>query len=218
MEIHSESERAAFREWFAAVAEAQYAAPSPTWHAQDCSGLLRFAFVQALAPKTPEWFSQFAYLPTPTMPPVKTVTYPLPVLSRSAFRIAPGAYDPWDVAEGRIVGAATAGELMRSRASSSAKLCRVPLEVTCCFFCTPSPKAPAITAWFTWEMAWSSITRGQAPKRVAKCAYLAWTLWRNTLTLVGTRWRVTPTSGGFFAGRFWIDARAINSDVQTAFS
>lgn len=113
VEIHSESERAAFRDWFAAVAEAQYAAPSPTWHAQDCSGLLRFAFVQALAPKTPTWFSQFAYLPTLTMPPVKTVTYPLPVLSRSAFRIAPGAYDPLDVAEGRIVGAATAGELMR---------------------------------------------------------------------------------------------------------
>lgn len=113
VEITSESERVAFRDWFAAVAEAQYAEPSPTWHAQDCSGLLRFAFVQALAPKTPAWFGQFAYLPMLTMPPVKTVSYPLPVLSRSAFRIAPGVYDPSDVAEGRIVGAATAGELMR---------------------------------------------------------------------------------------------------------
>ncbi len=113
VEIYSSSERAAFRDWFAAIAEAQYTSISPTWHAQDCSGLLRYAFTEALKPKTPDWFTQFETPLRVSTPPVKTLSFPLPILSRSAFRIAPGVYDPLDVAEGNIVGAATAAEMMR---------------------------------------------------------------------------------------------------------
>ena len=48
VELTSAAERASFRAWFAAVAEAQYTAPAPDWTERDCSGLLRYAFVKAL--------------------------------------------------------------------------------------------------------------------------------------------------------------------------
>jgi hypothetical protein len=113
VELSSAAERSSFLEWFASIAEAQYTAISPTWEYQDCSGLLRFAFVEALKPKDANWFAQFPYLPAPRAQPVRQLSYPVPLLSRSVFRIAPGAFAEDDVEVGRLVGLATAYELMR---------------------------------------------------------------------------------------------------------
>lgn len=112
-EFNSTVLREAFLQWFAAIAEAQFTALSPTWKLedQDCSGLLRFAFVEALKPKTQAWFKQFAYLPAPRVPPLSA--YPLPQIGRSVFRVAPGAYQPGDVQEGRLVRRTSAMYLMR---------------------------------------------------------------------------------------------------------
>ncbi len=113
VELTSNAERTAFMEWFAAIAEAQYSAPSPAWEHRDCSGLLRFAFAKALEEKNSNFFTSFPYLKTPKVAPVRSLSFPFPVLSRSAFRIASGSYQTNDVEEGRIVGLATAEELMR---------------------------------------------------------------------------------------------------------
>ncbi len=112
VELGSSLERAAFLDWFASIAEAQYTAPAPEWKDRDCSGLIRFAYVEALKPKTPHWFAQFPFLPTPRTPPVASLSYPLPLLSRSLFRVAPGTYRPDDVTHGRFVGMATAQEML----------------------------------------------------------------------------------------------------------
>jgi uncharacterized protein len=113
LELTSNAERTAFMEWFAAVAEAQYTEPSPNWEDRDCSGLLRFAFTKALEPKDTSWFASFPYFKAPKVAPVRSLSFPFPLLSRSAFRIASGSYQKSDVEEGRIVGLATAEELMR---------------------------------------------------------------------------------------------------------
>ncbi|MCS7068253.1 MAG: DUF1175 family protein [Meiothermus sp.] len=122
-ELHSTAWREAFLEWFAAIAEAQFTAPSPAWpaEAQDCSGLLRFAFVEALKPKTQDWFQQFPYLPRVQAPPLGA--FPLPQIGRAVFRVAPGPYRSNDVKEGRLVGWASAMYLMRY---SSVLLGRTP--------------------------------------------------------------------------------------------
>lgn len=112
VELYSEGDRRAFLDWFASIAEAQYASPSPDWHYRDCSGLLRFAFIEALKPKNSDWFGQFRYFPLPHTEPLKVSHYPMPLISRSVFRIAPGAYQLDDVEKGRMVGLATAFELM----------------------------------------------------------------------------------------------------------
>ena len=114
LELRGAAEQRAFREWFAAVAESQYTAIAPDWQEayQDCSGLLRYAFIEALKPKDAAWFSKFLYLKMPQSPPVTQLSYPMPLISRSVFRIAPGSYQLSDVEEGRMVGLATAYELM----------------------------------------------------------------------------------------------------------
>ena len=122
-ELHSTVQREAFLDWFAAIAEAQFTARSPAWRVeeQDCAGLLRFALVEALKPKTPEWFQKFPYLPRVQAPPLSA--YPLPLIGRAVFRVEPGAYQAGDVREGRLVGWASAMYLMRY---SSVLLGRTP--------------------------------------------------------------------------------------------
>ena len=137
VELTSAAERVAFREWFAAVAEAQYTAPAPDWNERDCSGLLRYAFVTALEPKTAAWFAKFPFLMPPRVPPVKTLSYPLPVLSRSVFRIAPGSFQVDDVEAGRLVGLATAAELMRYTAVPLGRSERVAERGDLLFFVHP---------------------------------------------------------------------------------
>jgi uncharacterized protein YfaT (DUF1175 family) len=112
-ELHSAPEREAFMLWFAAIAEALYTAPPADWKPEDrdCSGLLRYAFVEALKPKTSEWLEKFKYLPETQIPPI-ALEYPLPVIGRSVFRVAPGAYQREDVQEGRLVGRTGALYLM----------------------------------------------------------------------------------------------------------
>lgn len=113
LELSGAGERERFLEWFAAVAEAQYTAPASDWQYQDCSGLLRYAFVEALRPKTADWFAKFPYFPPVDAAPVRGLEYPAPLVSRSLFRTAPGPFRPDDVEAGRMVGLATAEELMR---------------------------------------------------------------------------------------------------------
>lgn len=103
-------DRARFSEWFAAVAESQYYGLNSDWKRedQDCAGLLRFAFVQALVKHDSDWKAKFKFLPTPRFPSVQHQSYPLPYLSRSVFRIAPGAYQAGDVTAGKLVGRTSA--------------------------------------------------------------------------------------------------------------
>ena len=110
VELNSAMEREAFLEWFAAIAEAQYTAPSPEWKYRDCSGLLRFAYIQALKRKDGAWLSQFPYLPRVRAFPIEN--YPMPIISRSVFRVAKGSFRPDDVDRGRLVGEANAFQLM----------------------------------------------------------------------------------------------------------
>lgn len=111
-------ERARFSEWFAAIAESQYYGLNVDWKVedQDCAGLLRYAFVQALVHHDAAWKAKFKFLPTPRLPSVQNQTYPLPVLSRSVFRVAPGAYQARDVAAGKLVGRTSAQYLANAAA------------------------------------------------------------------------------------------------------
>lgn len=112
-EFHSAAERRAFLDWFAAVAEAQYTRIAPDWapEDQDCAGLLRYALVEALKPKTPQWFARFPSLDGRGLLPLSR--YPLPEIVRSVFRVEPGRYRRGDVMEGRLVGRTSAMYLMK---------------------------------------------------------------------------------------------------------
>ncbi|OLV17701.1 hypothetical protein BOO71_0007945 [Deinococcus marmoris] len=99
-------DRANFADWFAAVAESQYYGMNADWKPEDrdCGGLLRYAFTNALMPHDAAWFAKFRYLPRPKLGPVQAFSYPLPVISRSVFRVAGGAYQSGDIGAGKLVG------------------------------------------------------------------------------------------------------------------
>lgn len=111
VELNSYRDREAFLEWFSAIAEAQYIAPSPEWKYRDCSGLIRFAYIEALKRKNGLWFSKFPYLPKVRAIPIEN--YPMPIISRSVFRVDDGSFQLDDVSKGRMVGIANAFELMK---------------------------------------------------------------------------------------------------------
>ncbi|MCE1203381.1 MAG: DUF1175 domain-containing protein [Holophagaceae bacterium] len=61
--LGEEGDREAFRTWFVALLEQQLEGPSPAWEPaqRDCSGLLRFAFREALASHTAAWRERVAF-------------------------------------------------------------------------------------------------------------------------------------------------------------
>lgn len=105
LELHGNDVKA-FNDWFASVSESQYYGISSDWalRDRDCAGLLRYAFVNALMPHDAKWLKKFEYLPPVVQPDVRAYTFPVPVISKSVFRDAPGAYRFDDVMTGKLVG------------------------------------------------------------------------------------------------------------------
>jgi uncharacterized protein len=99
-------DRAAFTEWFARIAESQFYGLANDWalEDQDCSGLLRYAFKNALMSHDAVWRAKFKFLPRGKIGQVGAYSWPVPLIRRSVFRVAPGKFDPSDVREGRLVG------------------------------------------------------------------------------------------------------------------
>jgi uncharacterized protein len=112
-ELHSSSERENFLRWFAAIAESQYTAINADWKLQDCSGLLRYAYLEALKPKTKAWWSRFKYFPDRQIAPLQTLSYPLPVLGETPFRTQGGSFSARDVQNKIFQENVSAGFLMR---------------------------------------------------------------------------------------------------------
>ena len=99
-------DRERFADWFAAIAESQYYGMNKDWLPadRDCGGLLRYAFVNALTAHDAAWRAKFTYLPRPQSGDVQAFGYPLPIISRSVFRVSGGAYQPGDIGAGKLVG------------------------------------------------------------------------------------------------------------------
>ncbi len=84
------SDAANFYRWFSSIAISQSYARSGNWTAEynDCAGLLRFSFVEALKKHTPQWFKRYPYLFAADIPSVRKYNYPdVPVLGVSVFRV-----------------------------------------------------------------------------------------------------------------------------------
>ncbi|WP_425144981.1 DUF1175 family protein [Deinococcus sp.] len=109
------SDRASFADWFASVAQSQYYGMNADWkpETRDCSGLLRYAYFNALSAHTPAWYAKFRYLPPPQTPPVRAYHLPAPLVRYSLFRVAAGDYRSGDVEAGRMVGRTTVQYLIQ---------------------------------------------------------------------------------------------------------
>ncbi len=95
-ELQNESDRRAFRKWFVRIAESQYEAKTPAWEEsqQDCAGLVRMAYREALKRHDRDWCRRFGFVPDGNIPDISAFSYPnIPVLCSSIFRVKDGAPD-----------------------------------------------------------------------------------------------------------------------------
>ena len=93
-ELFFENDRKAFLDWFVRIAESQFKKTNYAWNQKerDCSGLVRYAYREALKQHNREWFEKSGIGMDKNLPDVKKFNYPgIPVIGKNIFRIKPGS-------------------------------------------------------------------------------------------------------------------------------
>lgn len=113
LRLHTAADRAAFRAWFAALADTAAAIPPERLphEIDDCAALLRWCYRGALHPHDEAWQ---ATMPLDTLPPIASVqqyAYPFTPLGANLFRVRSGVYTAADSANGSFAQFADAKTL-----------------------------------------------------------------------------------------------------------
>jgi len=101
-ELQSFMDRENFRQWFTAIAEAQFYRLSEQWNAEqrDCSGLVRFAWREALRRHDRPWFQKMGPGYAAVAPDVKRYSLEQGPLGEKLFRADFGSYKDGDLSNG----------------------------------------------------------------------------------------------------------------------
>lgn len=116
-ELNTQNDRLAFRAWFTTIAASQFDSVSDGWdkEAQDCAGLVRFAYREALRAHDTEALAKFRSLSRTDIPDVGKYNYPgVPVIGKLLFRNHRGAFDKADLTNGTLSPFASARFLQES--------------------------------------------------------------------------------------------------------
>jgi uncharacterized protein YfaT (DUF1175 family) len=103
-ELIDEVDRHRFRRWFVTIAESQYYGLHPHWPKirRDCTGLICFAYKEALKTHDSAWLKRFKYLTDSALPDIRAFRYPdVPALRTNLFRTAGGIFQA--VATARVL-------------------------------------------------------------------------------------------------------------------
>jgi uncharacterized protein len=117
VELFGDTDRLNFRRWFCAVGESQVYEKNRRWADinNDCAGLIRFAYSEALKVHNARFFSGYGALVNPANPDIKKYNYPdVPLLRENIFRTKDGAFtiDDTKADELKFSPSATAGHLL----------------------------------------------------------------------------------------------------------
>jgi hypothetical protein len=101
-ELQSFMDRENFRQWFTAIAEGQFYRLSEQWNAEqrDCSGLVRFAWREALRRHDRAWLQKMGPGYTPIAPDVARYQLEQGPLAEKLFRSNFGSYKDGDLSDG----------------------------------------------------------------------------------------------------------------------
>ena len=111
LRLHTPQDRQAFRNWFAALADAQTRAAKLPAEINDCAALLRFCYREALHAHDATWLQTHPIENPP--PSIRQYTYPQTPLGANLFRVQPGEFVTDDVHDGAFAQFADAQTLMR---------------------------------------------------------------------------------------------------------
>lgn len=104
-ELHTFNDRESFRRWFTGIAEMQFYRTSEAWNAEqrDCSGLVRFAWREALRRHDRAWFKKMGEgFHEPFAPDVKAFTLERSPVGGKIFRTSHGVFRESDLADGTL--------------------------------------------------------------------------------------------------------------------
>lgn len=90
-ELGSAADRKNFTDWFVRIAESQTVKPNYSWNQneRDCSGLIRYAYREALKKHDTSWQKKHGILLDKNLADVKKFNYPdVPRLEKNIFKIA----------------------------------------------------------------------------------------------------------------------------------
>jgi len=101
-ELQTFMDRENFRQWFTAIAEGQYYRLSEQWNAEqrDCSGLVRFAWREALRRHDRAWFQKMGPGYKPIAPDVARYSLDQSPLGEKLFRAGFGSYKDGELSNG----------------------------------------------------------------------------------------------------------------------
>jgi hypothetical protein len=113
LRLDTESDRLAFRRWFALVAEYQALRPAAQLPAEigDCAALLRFSYRNALRVHDRAWVSETQIDPAVAPPPIAKYHYPYTPIGAGLFRVRAGPALPQDARDGAFAEFADAETL-----------------------------------------------------------------------------------------------------------
>ena len=112
-ELASFNDRENFRHWFTGIAEMQFYELSSAWNAEqrDCSGLVRFAWREALRKHDREWFQKMGANYEAIAPDVSAYELERGMLAEKLFRTDDGAFKEADIYDGSFAEFADARSL-----------------------------------------------------------------------------------------------------------
>lgn len=104
VELKTFTDRENFRHWFTGIAEMQFYRISEHWHPdqQDCAGLVRFAWREALRRHDRSWFLKMGPGYEGIAPDVAAYSLERNPLGEKLFRTDFGAYQPSDLSAGKF--------------------------------------------------------------------------------------------------------------------
>ena len=114
LRLHSAEDRAAFRRWFALIAESQYYNQErlPT-EVGDCAALLRFSYRETLRKHDSAWVNSIELPGTPLPGDLRQYHFPYTPLGAALFRVRDGSFAEDDLRNGAFADFADAKTLRR---------------------------------------------------------------------------------------------------------
>ena len=119
-ELRTMDDRENFRRWFTAIAERQFHETSDAWTAEqrDCSGLVRFAWREALRKHDRAWFQRFGGFEIPVAPDVRAISLDNNPLGERLFLTDSGEFS--EFADARTLKTANCVFVSRDRRRAQA--------------------------------------------------------------------------------------------------
>jgi uncharacterized protein YfaT (DUF1175 family) len=115
LRLHTAADRAAFRDWFTALADtaAALAPERLPKEINDCAALLRWCYRGTLHAHDETWQSMMPLDSLPPLPSVEQYAYPLTPLGPNLFRARAGSYQAGDAGNGSFAQFADAKTLLQ---------------------------------------------------------------------------------------------------------